>query len=264
MSEFHQTGRDLRTLSPIESPCWPAAESTTLLKMDERRRELEARGAELFDFGHRRPARADGPEDKAGPRVRRPPRPASTRPWRARPALREAFCGWARRRHGVELDPSSEVLTARGLERGDLPQRRWAFLHPVARPDAGSSTGRRATRSTSGARTSPAGVGSAGGAKERERLQAAGGAGRPRRRRGYSGSTTPTTRPAQPRPTSTWRRVAEFCREHDILLFSDECYNDIYSGEPPPSILEITRKSAPLAFCSLSKRSGNDRLPLRR
>jgi LL-diaminopimelate aminotransferase len=40
-----------------------------------------------------------------------------------------------------------------------------------------------------------------------------------------------------------------------VLLFSDECYNDIYSGEPPPSILEVTRERT-LAFCSLSKRSG--------
>jgi aspartate/methionine/tyrosine aminotransferase len=50
-------------------------------------------------------------------------------------------------------------------------------------------------------------------------------------------------------------KVAAFCQEHDILLFSDECYNDLYSGEPPPSILEITRART-LAFCSLSKRSG--------
>jgi aspartate/methionine/tyrosine aminotransferase len=49
--------------------------------------------------------------------------------------------------------------------------------------------------------------------------------------------------------------TASFCREHDILLFSDECYNDIYSGAPPPSILEITRERT-LAFVSLSKRSG--------
>ena len=49
--------------------------------------------------------------------------------------------------------------------------------------------------------------------------------------------------------------VAGFCRKHDILLFSDECYNDIYSGEPPPSILEVTKERT-LAFCSLSKRSG--------
>jgi succinyldiaminopimelate transaminase len=49
--------------------------------------------------------------------------------------------------------------------------------------------------------------------------------------------------------------VADFCHEHDILLFSDECYNDIYSGEPPHSILEVTKERT-LAFCSLSKRSG--------
>ena len=49
--------------------------------------------------------------------------------------------------------------------------------------------------------------------------------------------------------------VATFCQEHDILLFSDECYNDVYSREPPPSILEMTRDRT-LAFCSLSKRSG--------
>jgi succinyldiaminopimelate transaminase len=50
-------------------------------------------------------------------------------------------------------------------------------------------------------------------------------------------------------------QVAHFCREHDTLIFSDECYNDVYTGEPPPSILEVTRERA-LAFCSLSKRSG--------
>ena len=50
-------------------------------------------------------------------------------------------------------------------------------------------------------------------------------------------------------------KIAAFCREHDVLLFSDECYNDLYAGEPPPSILEVTRERT-LAFCSLSKRSG--------
>ena len=49
--------------------------------------------------------------------------------------------------------------------------------------------------------------------------------------------------------------MVEFCSAHDILLFSDECYNDVYSGEPPPSVLEITTERT-LAFCSLSKRSG--------
>ena len=56
-------------------------------------------------------------------------------------------------------------------------------------------------------------------------------------------------------PYEYLEKVATFCRAHDILLFSDECYNDLYFSDPPPSILEITRERT-LAFCSLSKRSG--------
>jgi LL-diaminopimelate aminotransferase len=58
--------------------------------------------------------------------------------------------------------------------------------------------------------------------------------------------------------TATYSYLEEavsFCRQHDMLLMSDECYNDVYSGEPPPSILEITKERT-LAFVSLSKRSG--------
>ena len=49
--------------------------------------------------------------------------------------------------------------------------------------------------------------------------------------------------------------LAAFCREHDILLMSDECYNDVYEGEAPPSVLEVASERV-LAFVSLSKRSG--------
>jgi aspartate/methionine/tyrosine aminotransferase len=39
---------------------------------------------------------------------------------------------------------------------------------------------------------------------------------------------------------------------------SDECYVDIYEGEPPPSILQVAGPGSPgaLSFLSLSKRSG--------
>ena len=47
-------------------------------------------------------------------------------------------------------------------------------------------------------------------------------------------------------------------RRHDTLLCSDECYADLYDGEPPGSILQVAGPGAPgcLAFLSLSKRSG--------
>lgn len=51
------------------------------------------------------------------------------------------------------------------------------------------------------------------------------------------------------------RRTWEVCREHDILLCSDECYADVYDDEAPPSVLEVATEGV-LAFHSLSKRSG--------
>ncbi len=50
-------------------------------------------------------------------------------------------------------------------------------------------------------------------------------------------------------------------RRYDFLLFADECYSEIYTGEPPPGALEVAfAESGSLAnvvaFQSLSKRSG--------
>jgi len=48
------------------------------------------------------------------------------------------------------------------------------------------------------------------------------------------------------------------CRHHGVLLASDECYADIYEGDPPPSILQASGPGfeGTLAYFSLSKRSG--------
>jgi len=52
--------------------------------------------------------------------------------------------------------------------------------------------------------------------------------------------------------------LVDACREHDVLLCSDECYADIYEDEPPPSVLEVAGPGMEnvIAFLSLSKRSG--------
>lgn len=50
----------------------------------------------------------------------------------------------------------------------------------------------------------------------------------------------------------------EACRQHDVLLLSDEPYTDLYSDDQPPSALEVAGPGAPglLSFFSCSKRSG--------
>ncbi len=55
-------------------------------------------------------------------------------------------------------------------------------------------------------------------------------------------------------PPAFFEKAVAFCREHDILLASDEAYTEIYFGETPPSALQFGREGV-LVFQSLSKRS---------
>ncbi|MBA2442382.1 MAG: succinyldiaminopimelate transaminase [Rubrobacter sp.] len=222
-----------------------------LLKMDERRRELKKRGVRLFDFGTGDPREPTDPSIRQSlvesvPEVSQYPTVSGKR------GLREAFSGWARRRHGVELDPEAEVLPATGSKEA-IFHAPLAFLHP-------SHERRGVAYGTPGYPVYGRGTLFAGG----ELL--------PVGLKEEAGFLLPVEEVVPERTRVLWlnyphnptgatasyeylEKVAEFCREHDVLLFSDECYNDIYSGEPPPSILEVTRERT-LAFVSLSKRSG--------
>lgn len=222
-----------------------------LLRLDERRRELEERGADLFDFGTGDPREPTDPEIRRAlvesvPETSRYPTAAGKK------ELREAFCGWAKRRHGVALDPETEALPAAGSKEA-IFHAPLAFLHPsherrgVAYGTPGYPVYERGTR-FAGGEPLPVEL------KREQGFLLAVEEVDPEKTRALwiNHPHNPTGAPAD---YEYLEKVAGFCREHDILLFSDECYNEIYSGEPPPSILEVTRERT-LAFCSLSKRSG--------
>jgi LL-diaminopimelate aminotransferase len=222
-----------------------------LLRLDERRWELEGKGLDLFDFGTGDPREPTDPKIRHAlidgvPEVSR--YPSTT----GKQGLREAFCGWMERRHGVELDLESEVLPATGSKEA-IFHAPLAFLHH-------SHERRGVTYGTPGYPVYERGALFSGGEALPVKLNWENGF-----------LLQPETIDAD-RTRILWinyphnptgaavtyeylEGVVEFCRNHDILLFSDECYNDIYSGEPPPSVLEITTERT-LAFCSLSKRSG--------
>ncbi len=222
-----------------------------LLRLDERRWELEEKGLDLFDFGTGDPREpTDGKIRRAliegVPEISR--YPSTT----GKQGLREAFCGWMKRRHGVTLDPESDVLPATGSKEA-IFHAPLAFLHH-------SQERRGVVYGTPGYPVYERGALLSGGEALPVELKWENGfllqpeAIDPERTRilWINFPHNPTG------ATATYEyleSVVEFCREHDILLFSDECYNDIYSGGPPPSILEITTERT-LAFCSLSKRSG--------
>jgi aspartate/methionine/tyrosine aminotransferase len=55
-------------------------------------------------------------------------------------------------------------------------------------------------------------------------------------------------------------RALALARAHDFMLFSDECYSEIYAREPPPGALEVAARTGKrfenlVVFNSLSKRS---------
>ncbi|MBV9550843.1 MAG: aminotransferase class I/II-fold pyridoxal phosphate-dependent enzyme, partial [Alphaproteobacteria bacterium] len=56
-----------------------------------------------------------------------------------------------------------------------------------------------------------------------------------------------------------WKKLFALADTHDFIVLADECYADIYFGEPPASALHLRKDqdfSRLLAFHSLSKRSG--------
>ncbi len=234
-------------LNPVlaDLPAYP------LVRMDERRRKLEEKGVRLFDFGTGDPRE---PTDESirqtliasVPETSRYPSAAGTR------ELREAFASFMKRRHRVVLDPDTEVLPAAGSKEA-IFHAPLAFVHP-------SHERRGVAYGTPGYPVYERGALFAGGKALPVKLRKEGdfllstGALDPVETRAlwinYPHNPTGAT------ATRTYlEETTSFCREHDVLLFSDECYNDVYSGDPPPSVLEVTKERT-LAFVSLSKRSG--------
>lgn len=224
-----------------------------LLRLDERRAELRERGARLFDFGTGDPREPTDEKIREAlisgiPEVSQYPSASGKR------NLREAFCDWMERRHGVTLNPETEALPANGSKEA-IFHAPLAFLHP-------SHSRRGVAYGTPGYPVYERGTLFAGGQALPVKLTREDGfllpldAIDPEKTRilWINYPHNPTGAPAS---REYLEKVAAFCREHDILLFSDECYNEIYEpdSEPPPSILEITRERT-VAFCSLSKRSG--------
>ncbi len=223
----------------------------SLVRLEERRRELEEKGLKLFDFGTGDPREPTDQKIRQAliegvPEVSQYPSAVGTR------ELRDTFCGFISRRHRVELDPETEVLPAAGSKEA-IFHAPLAFLHP-------SHVRRGVVYGTPGYPVYERGALFAGGVPLPVKL------------RKENSFLLPTAALDPDKTRLLWinyphnptgataiysylEEVASFCREHDILLFSDECYNDVYSGTPPPSILEVSKERT-LAFVSLSKRSG--------
>lgn len=167
--------------------------------------------------------------------------------------VRAAFAGYARRRFGVELDPDTEILPTSGSKEVvfHLPMLcvdAHAADRGVLFPDPGYSVCHRGAL-LAGGEPIPLALGSDFG----QRIWEVPPDVLARTRLAWINSPHNPTGSVLSR--EDLQRTVEVCREHDILLASDECYADVWFDAPPPSVLEVAREGV-LAVFSLSKRSG--------
>lgn len=222
--------------------------------LQERARAMRASGEPLLDFSigdPREPTPVFVPEElrRSIPAVSQYPTTSGL------PELRRSIAAYVQRRFGVDVNPDTQVLPTAGSKEA-------IFSTPLAFVD-------RAAES--------AVVWATPGYPIYERGALLAGA------EGFSVTLEGDfiLRPAQV-PDDVWDRTALVWTNYphnptgavidrrsltDLYLrartagawfCSDECYVDIYEGEPPPSILQVAGPGSPgaLSFLSLSKRSG--------
>jgi succinyldiaminopimelate transaminase len=175
-----------------------------------------------------------------------------------RPELRAAVAGWARRRHGVAVDPDRQVLPSAGSKE--------AIFHlPLALVDAHGSR-RHVLWGDPGYPVYARGALFAGGVSDPVtlehqhgwRLDLASLAPERLERACLAWLNYPHNPTGATVDVGYLREQVAVAREHGIVLASDECYQEIWFDRPAPSVLEACGDdtSGVLAFVSLSKRSG--------
>ncbi len=236
-----------------KNPVLGQIQKNLMVELEERRKALVAAGKRLFDFGlgdprEPTPTLVRDALAQGVPAVSQYPSPFGTA------ALRRAAAGYLQRRFGVSVDPEAQVLACAGAKEaifhlplaftGD-PRRR-----KVVMPDPGYPTYEVGTRLAGLEPVKVPLVASrrfllepedVGEATLRETLVF-----------WLSYPHNPTGAVA---PRDYLRRVGEAARRFGFVVASDECYADVYFGEPPASMLEVQVENV-VAIHSCSKRSG--------
>jgi acetylornithine aminotransferase len=240
-------------LNAPKNPALASVQKNLMVELDERRRALVQAGKRLFDFGLGDPQEPTPPflreaVREAVPEVSQYPSAFGTA------ALRRAAAGYLARRFGVTVDAETQVLACAGAKEaifhlplafGGDPLRR-----KVVMPDPGYPTYEVGTRFAglepvkvplTAARRFLLEPEDVGEATLRETLVF-----------WISYPHNPTGAVA---PRDYLRRVGDAARRFGFVVASDECYADVYFGEPPASMLELQQENV-LVVHSCSKRSG--------
>jgi acetylornithine aminotransferase len=234
------------------NPVLEAIPKNLMVELEERREALRRAGRRLFDFGLGDPLEPTPPFVKealrsAVPDVSQYPSPSGT------PALRRAAAGYLQRRLGVAVDPDRQILPATGAKESifHLPLAfAGAGRRKVVMPDPGYPTYEVGTRF---AGLEPVKVPLT--ARRRFLLEPEEVGEAVLRETLLFWISYPHNPTGAVAPRDYLARVGAAALRHGFIVVSDECYADVYFGEPPLSLLQVQVENA-LAIHSCSKRSG--------
>jgi LL-diaminopimelate aminotransferase len=164
--------------------------------------------------------------------------------------FRTAVADWYRRRFGVELDPTSEVLALIGSKEG-IGHLSFAFVDPgdeALIPDPGYPVYATSVQLAGGTPVELPLVAETG-------YQPAFDAARVTHRTKMLWLSYPNNPTAAVAGVDLFERAVAFAREHDLLLVHDAAYSEItYEGYVAPSLLQVPgAKDVAIEFGSTSK-----------
>jgi succinyldiaminopimelate transaminase len=237
------------------SPGMRASEPYPFEELDRRKAAALADGRPLVDFG------VGDPREETPAFIRDALKdavtPTSSYPRAAGlPELRRAIAVWVERRFGVVLDPDAHILPTLGSKEPIFGLAQ-ALLDPAGGKDTvlvtspGYTIPERGTRYAGGRVTALPLLEANGFLPDLSSLDAAAW-----ERSSALWLNSPNNPTGAVAPLDFLQDAAGRCREHDVLLASDEAYSELWFGdEPPPSALQVDDLSNVLVFNTLSKRS---------
>ncbi len=227
----------IRVMNVPQNPVLGRIRKNLSVELEERRKALAAQGKRLFDFGlgdpkEPTPAFIREALRAAVPEVSQYPSAAGS------PAFRAACAGYVKRRFAVQLDPETQVAPCAGAKE--------AIFHlPLA--FAGDPARRKVVMPDPGYPTYDVGARFAGlepvpvplTARNRFLIEPEALGEALLRETLIFWVSYPHNPTGAIAPRDYLERVGRAAVEHGFIVASDECYADIYFGEPPPSMLEV-------------------------
>jgi succinyldiaminopimelate transaminase len=224
-------------------------------ELDRRKAEAEEAGRDVIDFGVGDPREVTAPFIRDA--LREAVEPVSSYPRAAGlPELRRAVAGWVGRRFGADVDPDSQVIPLLGSKEivFSLAQ---VLLDPAAGKDTvlvtapGYAIPERGARFVGGEVRRLPMLESNGFLPDLDAVDDATWA-----RASILWLNYPNNPTGAVAPLDFLRRAADRCRQHDVMLASDEAYSELwFAGGPPASALQVGDLANVLAINTLSKRS---------